>query len=97
MKLSAREKSQLKKFLSEDFDVFAWSPTDMLGVNSSVICHKLFILPETKPVKQTSRKMNAEYLQALKDEIDRLLKAELIRLYPDWLANPILVKRKNGK
>ena len=47
-KLSARE-DQFKKFLSENLDVFAWSPTDMPRVDPSVICHKVFILPENKP------------------------------------------------
>jgi len=42
--------------------------------------------------------MNAERLQALSDEVDRLLKACFIReaLYLDWLATLVLVK-KNGK
>jgi len=33
------------------------------------------------------------------DEVDQLLKIGLIRevKYPDWLANPIVVKKKNGK
>ena len=56
MKLSPREKAQLKKFLSKNLDVFAWSPTDMLQVDPYVICHKLSILPEAKPVKQSRRR-----------------------------------------
>jgi len=72
MKLSAREKSQLKKFLSENLDVFTWSPTYMLGVDPSVIYHKLSILPDAKPVKQKLQKMNAERLQTLNDEVPAL-------------------------
>ena len=43
--------------------------------------------------------MNAEHLWALSDEVDRLPKAGFIRetLYPEWLANPILIKKKNEK
>ena len=35
----------------------------------------------------------------MNDEVDQLLKIGLIRevKYPDWLANPIVVKKKNGK
>jgi len=40
-KLSAHKKDKFKKFLSENLDVFARSPTDIPGVDSSVICHKL--------------------------------------------------------
>ena len=99
MKLSPRQKAQLKQFLSENLDVFAWSPIDMPWVDPSVICHKLSILPEAKPVKQKPRKLNAERLQALNDEVDRILKADFIRetLYPNWLTNPALMKKKNGK
>ena len=70
MKFYAHEKDQFKKFLSENLDVFAWSPTDMPEVDPSVIYHKLSIIFEDKLVKQKPRKMNAEYLQALNDEVD---------------------------
>ena len=44
------------------------------------------------------RKINAEHLRALNNEVDWLLNADFIReiFYPDWLANPAVVK-KNGK
>jgi hypothetical protein len=50
-------------------------------------------------MKQKARRINAERSQALQEEVDRLLKAGFIReaLYPEWLANPVLVKKKNGK
>ena len=51
------DKTQFQKFLSEDLDAFAWSPTDMPGIDPSIIYHKLYIRPEAKPVKQKSWKM----------------------------------------
>ena len=57
-------------FRSENLDVFAWSLTDMAEVDSSVIFHKLSIIPEAKPVKQKLWKMNAECLRALNNEVD---------------------------
>jgi len=59
----------LKDFLSNNLDIFAWSPTNMPGVNASIICHQLSIDPEIKPVKQKVRKMNAEWCQALIKEV----------------------------
>ena len=99
MKLSAWEKSQLKKFLSKNLDVFAWSLTNIPRVDPSVICRKLSILSQAKPMKQKPWKMNAECRQALNNEIDQLLKADFIweTLYLKWLANPFLVKKKNEK
>ena len=98
MRLSNQEKSLLKRFLFGNLNVFAWTSTDMSRVDPSVICHWLSILPEVKPVKQKPRKMNAERLQALNEDVDRLHKACFIweSLYPDWLTNPVLVK-KNEK
>ena len=47
-----QEKDQFKEFLSENLDMFLWSPTDMPRVDPFVICHKLSTLPEAKPVKK---------------------------------------------
>ena len=43
--------------------------------------------------------MDAEGYQALKDKVDKLLINNFIKesFYPSWLANPILVKKPNGK
>ena len=45
------------------------------------------------------RVMDAEGYQALKDKVDKLLINNFIKesFYPSWLANPILVKKPNGK
>ena len=43
--------------------------------------------------------MNAKQCQALNEKVDRLLRANFIREthYSEWLANPVLMKKKNGK
>ena len=43
--------------------------------------------------------MDADRYKALQDEADRLLKIGFIResYYPDWLVNPVLVIKSNGK
>ena len=43
--------------------------------------------------------MDVEQYRALKDEVDKLLAINFIResFYPCWLANPVLVKKANGK
>ena len=70
----------------------------MPGIDPDIICHKLSIKADAKPVKQKPRRMNEERSHALSDEVDCLLQADFIReaYYPDWL-NPILVKKTNGK
>ena len=79
--------------------MFAWAPTDMLGVDTSIICHRLSINPDVKPIKQKPRKINTERCQPFHEEVERLLQANFIRetYYLDWLAHPVLVKKKNSK
>lgn len=71
----------------------------MPGVDPSIICQRLSIDPKIKPVKQKANKKNAKQCQALCEEVDRLLRTDFIREthYPDWLANPNLVKKKSSK
>jgi len=70
----------------------------MPRINPSVICHKLSIKKDAKPVKQKPRRMNEEKSRAISDEVDCLLQAGFIleTFYPDWLSNSILVKKRMG-
>ena len=45
------------------------------------------------------RKMSTERAEAAKAEVQRLLDAGVIRpvQYPEWLANVVMVRKKNGK
>ena len=97
--LHPHEKALFKKFFSNNLDVFSWTPTDMPEIDHDIVCHKLSIKEDTKPVKQKLKRMNEQQSCAISDEVDRLLQAIFIRetFYPDWLSNPILVKKKNGK
>jgi len=97
--LHPREKILFKQFLFEDTNLFAWSLTDMLRIDPEVICHKLSIRANAKPVKHKPRRMNEERSLAISDEVDLLLQAGFIRetFYPHWLSNHVLVKKKNWK
>ncbi len=79
--------------------MFAWQPSDMPGVPREVIEHKLMVRPDAKPVKQKLRRFAPDQKQAIREELDKLLKAGFIRevLYPEWLANPVMVHKANGK
>ncbi|CAE5959424.1 unnamed protein product [Arabidopsis arenosa] len=74
-------------------------PKDMPGIDKSIITHELNVDPSFKPLKQKRRKLGPDRAQAVNDEVDKLLKIGSIRevKYPDWLANPVVVKKKNGK
>jgi hypothetical protein len=60
-------------------DVFAWSTSDLIGVNNEVIEHKLQVNPNAKPTKQKLHKMSQEKLEVVKAEVKRLLDTGFIR------------------
>ena len=68
-------------------------------IDPEVICYKISIKVDAKPVKQKPGRMHEERNRAISDEVNRLLQASFIRetFGPDWLSNLVLVKKKNGK
>jgi len=66
------------------------APTDMTGINPSIVCHQLAIKPLVKLVKQKPRKMNAKQCQAFSEEVDRLLHSSSSRKPSTWTSSPIL-------
>jgi hypothetical protein len=97
--LSEEHKSQLLTLLDKYQDVFAWTPYEAPGVDPEFVCHELNVSPEYKPVIQKARRTAPQHAEAVREEVERLLKIEAIRevLYPQWLSNTVVVKKKNGK
>jgi hypothetical protein len=62
-----------------------------------LIEHELYLDPHAKPVKQRLRHFTQDKKDVIKNEIARLLGAGFIKevYHLDWLANPILVPKKN--
>ena len=86
-------------FLQDNIEVFAWTPYEMPGVDSSFISHSLNVDPDRHPLVQRPRRSSPAHTQAVIEEVDRLLEAGAIRevQYPTWLANTVVVKKKCGK
>lgn len=97
--LSKAEEEELLETLRKNGDIFAWNATDLRGVNRDTIEHALDTNAAIKPRKQNQRKMSEDRMLAAKAEVQRLLDAAIIRevKYPEWLANVVLVPKKNGK
>jgi hypothetical protein len=89
----------LVDFLRANTDIFAWSPSDMLGIPREVTEHSLDILPHSRAVQQQLRHFDEERRRAIGAELRKFLEAGFIKevFHPTWLANPVLVKKKNGK
>src|SRR3954466_7276645 len=70
----------------------------MPGVPRQLAEHTLNVDPKYRPVKQFLRRFNEERRKAIGEEVARLLAAGFIIevFHPEWLANPVLVLKKNG-
>ena len=86
-------------FLPNNKDIFAWKPSDMLGILREVAEHTLKIHPGSKPVKQRLCRFDEEKRRAIGEEKAKLSVTEFIRevYHLEWLANPILVRKKSRK
>lgn len=97
--LSHTIETNLVEFLTSRLDMFAWEHEDIIGISLDIITHKLNVDPNYAPIQQKRRKFVAERNKIINDEVNRLLKASMIKEvdYPEWLANVVIVQRKNGK
>jgi len=69
----------------------------MPGVPRSLIEHSLNVSKAARPIKQKLRWFARDKKEAIRTEITWLLAAGFIKevYHPDWLANPVLVRKKN--
>jgi hypothetical protein len=97
--MDQREQMELIQYLDKNSDVFTWHTFELIGVSREVIEYKLQVNPNAKPRKQKLRKISDEKIEAVKDEVQYLLDAGFIRevTYPQWLANVVMVRKKNEK
>ncbi|CAL9028599.1 unnamed protein product, partial [Prunus brigantina] len=96
-RLSQEEKAELAAFLQNNKGVFAWSPSDMPGIDPQIICHRLHVNPAIKPVAQKRRNFAPERVAIIEAEIDKLLATDFIEevSYAEWLAN-VLIDSTSG-
>ena len=89
----------LVEFLKRNVDVFAWTAYEAPGVDPSFICHHLNVNPSVTPKKQPPWRLSKDHSDAVKNEVMKLKQAGAIKevFYPKWLANTMVVKKKNGK
>ena len=97
--LASEEKEQLQHILLGNKDIFSWSHSDMAGIDPTLASHKLNVIDMAKRVRQKVRCFHPDRHQIIQTEMDNLLSASLIRevKYPKWLANEVVVPKKDGK
>jgi hypothetical protein len=71
----------------------------MPSIPRDVAEHSLDIQAGARPVKQPLRRFDKEKRRAIGEEVHKLMAAGFIKevFHPEWLANPVLLKKKGGK
>ena len=80
--------------------MFAWNAYEAPGVDPDFICHHLKnVNPSITPKNQPPRCSSKDHYEAVMDEVTKLKQAGAIKevFYPEWLANTVVVKKKNEK
>jgi len=97
--LSQEEHDEVAEVISRHLDAFAWSASEMPGIDPDFLCHHLSMDATVRPVRQRRTKFNKERRLVVREETQKLLSAGHIReiQYPEWLANVVLVRKANGK
>ena len=71
--LTTEERNHLEALFRRNADIFAWTQLDMLGINPSVVSHKLNILPNMRHVRQKVHSFHLNRQKVIQMEIDKLL------------------------
>jgi hypothetical protein len=96
-KLMVGQRQKVCDLLREFRDCFAWDYTEMPGLSRELVEHRLPIKHGFRPHKQPPRRFNHDIHDRVKEEVDRLLKANFIRpcRYAEWVSNIVPVEKKN--
>ena len=62
--LEVELQNQIAKVIERHLDAFAWSASDMPGIDPDFLCHHLAMDNLVRPVRQRRRKFNEERRQA---------------------------------
>ena len=92
-------KHELIALLMEFREIFAWSCQDMLGLDTEIVVHKILVKPECPLVQQALKRMKSKIILQIKEAVEKQLKAGFLTTiaYSNWVANIVLVPRKDGK
>ncbi|XP_072056381.1 uncharacterized protein [Arachis hypogaea] len=95
----AGQKDDLIMLLKTNADLFAWTPANMPGIDLNFICHKLAVIPNSRPIRQKNRNLGDKRIKAAKSETKKLLEAGFIRelRFSAWLANVVMVRKSSGR
>ena len=103
MKLNANLNPQLTTAATSLFreyrNVFAFSYEDLRGIPEHIATHCIELGTAISPSHQARYRMNSNYAKAVKEDLERLLKAGFIEPVNQatWLSPIVIVPKRNGK
>ena len=71
----SEEMQAIIDFLKQNASTFAWTTSDMKGIDPAITSHELNVDPTIKPIRQKRRKLGPERSKAVNKEVERLLAA----------------------
>jgi hypothetical protein len=97
--LELEQKTQVIEMLQRQFDAFAWDYADMKGIHPDTCTHHIYTNDQIILVRQPQRRMNPALKDIVKEELQKLLQANLIYPISDsqWVSPLVIVPKKNGK
>ena len=71
----------------------------MSRLNTEIVEHRLPFKLKCKPIQQRLRRMKPKMLFKIKEEVKKQFDAGFLKVakYPEWVANIVLVLKKDGK
>ena len=97
--LSEKEKKDLQELLMEFQEVFAWSYEDMHGIDLEIAQHHIDTHDHMVPIKKKLRRMMAEWLLKIEEEVTKQLKVVFIKPINQakWITNVVPIPKKDRK
>ncbi|RDX82944.1 hypothetical protein CR513_36188, partial [Mucuna pruriens] len=92
--LSPDLRQRLVELLKKYIDIFSWSYRDMPGLDTTIVEHKLPLIPNIVPIRQEFKRM-----KPIKEEVEKQWNAGFLTVeeYPQWVGNIVSVPKKDGK
>ncbi|RVX11837.1 hypothetical protein CK203_009439 [Vitis vinifera] len=96
--MTQEETQSIQNILRSNHDIFAWTHSDMKGIHPSIASHKLNVFPAARPVRQKIRRFHPDRQKVIQMKLTNCWKPDSSgSSYPDWLANVVVVPKKEGK
>jgi len=97
--MAAADFELIHRTLKRNVDLFAWTTTNVPGVNPEIITHRLSVYKEAHSVPQKKRNHGEDKRLAARADAEKFLKVGFIReaRYSTWLANVVMVTNSNDK